>query len=117
MSEYEIFNNEESENVEVLPKTKKSKKEKIVIKDSKKESSNLKLKFAFIPVLLSLVAIFCSPFAQLFWGAIGIVFFVLGFISAFAAIIIELIIMTKENTFEFNLKHVLIGLAFFVLFI
>lgn len=121
MSEYEIFNNENDENIEVIPKTKKAKKEKVVIKDSSKESSfsglKVKFKFTFIPVLLSLFAIFCSPFVQLLWGAAGIVFFVLGFISVFAAVILELIIMIKENVFEFNLRHILIGLAFFVLFI
>ncbi|MDD4110746.1 MAG: hypothetical protein PHS54_04255, partial [Clostridia bacterium] len=97
---------------------------KVVIKEpSQKRESKLgnllreKFNLSFISVLLALFAIFCSPFVQLTWGAVAIIFFIIGFICAFGALIIEMIKMIKENVFEFNLKLLLIGLSFFVLFI
>lgn len=127
MSEYEIFNNNE-ESVKIIPEIKKPKKEKkIVVKETveKKECAfcnfvKKNYKLAYLPAVLSVVAIFFSFFVKILpivsFTASSIFFFI-GFGCVFAGLIIEAICMIKEKKFEFNMKVLLICLAFFVLFI
>ncbi len=132
MSEYEIFNNE-TENVEVIPETKKVKKEKKVVvkeKAEKKECAFVKFlkenyNFTYLPAILAIFAIFFSLFVQFLPMVAGTfaaiqaaaAFFFIGFTCAFGALITEAICMIKEKKFNFNVKIILICLAFFVLFI
>lgn len=130
MSEYEIFNDEE-ESVEIVPETKKGKKEKKVAVKEKAEKNGCAcsgvikeyFKGGYLPIGLSILAIFFSLFVKFlpvfgFSGFIvGSIFFFIGFSCVFSALIIETISMLKTNKVQFNVSLVLIILAFFVLFI
>jgi uncharacterized membrane protein YphA (DoxX/SURF4 family) len=125
MSEYEIFNNGD-ENIEIVPEPKKPKKEKksVVQKEEKKECKVCVafkdwFKFSYVPAILALVAIFFGLFVQ-FFPLIGLftaaaAFLFIGFTFAMGAIITEAICMSREGKFVFNVKVMLIVLAFFVI--
>lgn len=128
MSEYEIFNNEE--NIEIIPEPKKPKKEKKVVVKEKAQNCSCNFfkecfKLDFLPITLSIIAIFFALFVK-FLPMVAIsfatvqaaaAFFFIGFACVFASLIIETINFIKEKKVEFNVKILLICLAFFVLFI
>lgn len=126
MSEYEIFN--EDEGIKIIPEPKKRKTKTAPKKaESKIECTFLREAFSFenLSLPLSILSIFFTfLFKFISFVSFGIggmvaagIFFFFSFSTAFAALIVEIIPIIKNRSFDFNVKFVLILLAFFTLFI
>lgn len=125
MSEYEIFNDEEQ--IKIEPE-KKAKPVKIKVEKEKKECVCCNFfkevfSLALLPLTLAIIGIFFALFAQftpmvVLSAASAIAsacFFFIGFACAFAGLILEVVDMVKNKKFVFNIKLLIIILAFFVL--
>lgn len=119
MSEYEIFNG--GDNIEIVPEPKK-RKEKVVKEKKECDCNFFEEAFSLknLPLSLAIISMFFAffvrflPLVSFSLGALitaGIFMFI-SFSAVFSAIIIESIMSIKNKTFKFNMKILVIILAF-----